>query len=63
MCIKYRKQVLTGKLDDGLMELLSDVAKDFHIGIIEQETDRDHKHILLSSRPSIAVFRFINSLK
>ena len=63
MCVKYRKKVLTGELDARLKELASQVARDFLIDIIEQETDMDHIHILFSSRPSIAVSRFINSLK
>ncbi len=63
MCVKYRKKVLTGELDTRLKELASEVACDFLIEIIEQETDMDHIHILFSSRPSIAVSRFINSLK
>ena len=63
MCVRYREKVLTGELDTRLKELASQVARDFLIDIIEQETDMDHIHILFSSRPSIAVSRFINSLK
>lgn len=63
MCVKYRRKVLHGEMDRRLMELTSAVARDFGIEILRQETDRDHIHLLFSSKPSIAVSRFINSLK
>jgi putative transposase len=63
MCVKYRRRVLTGELDERLKELVYEVAKSFKLEIIEQETDMDHIHILFSSRPAVAVSRFINSLK
>jgi putative transposase len=63
MCVKYRRRVLTGELDERRKVLVHDVAKSFKLEIIEQETDMDHIHILFSSRPAVAVSRFINSLK
>jgi len=39
------------------------VAKEFGITIIEQETDRDHIHILFSSKPTVQVSKLVNSLK
>jgi putative transposase len=63
MCVKYRKKILTGLLDDRLKEIVDEMSARFGIKIIQQETDRDHIHILFSSRPSIAPSRFINSLK
>src|SRR5271157_1426704 len=63
MCVKYRKKILTGLLDDRLKEIVNEMAEQFKVQIIEQEADRDHIHILFSSRPSLAPSRFINSLK
>jgi len=63
MCVKYRKKILTGNLDDRLKEITEEMSAIFGIQIIEQETDMDHIHILFSSKPSIAPSRFINSLK
>lgn len=40
-----------------------EVAEHFGVEIIEQETDKDHIHILFSSRPTIVLSRFVNSLK
>ena len=39
------------------------VAEKFGVEIIEQETDKDHIHILFASRPSVQVSAFVNSLK
>ena len=63
MCVKYRKKILTGDLDERLKEVVEEIAGKFGIQIIEQETDMDHIHVLFSSKPSIAPSRFINSLK
>ena len=63
MCVKDRKKILTGLLDHRLKELVDEMAEQFNAQIIQQETDRDHIHVLFSCRPSLAPSRFINSLK
>jgi putative transposase len=60
---KYRKKVLVGKLAQRLKEIVEEVAKHFRVRIIEQETDKDHIHILFSGRPTLTLSRFVNSLK
>ncbi len=40
-----------------------EIAQHFGVEIIEQETDKDHIHILFSSRPTVMLSRFVNSLK
>jgi len=62
-CVKYRRKVLTEVVSARLKELNLSVAKDFGITIIEQETDQDHIHILFSSKPTIQISKFVNSLK
>ena len=62
-CVKYRRKVLTGGIPDRLKEINREVASDFGIEIIEQETASDHIHILFSSKPQITPSKFINSLK
>ena len=61
--MKYRKKVLVGKLAERLKEIVEGVAQHFGVEIIEQETDKDHIRILFSSRPTIMLSRFVNSLK
>ena len=62
-CIKYRRKILDGKISERLKEINKSVGKSFGIEIIEQETDKDHIHILFSSKPQIEVSKFVNSLK
>ena len=63
LVVKYRKKVLVGKLAERLKEVVEEVAQHFGVEIIEQERDKDHIHILFSSRPTIMLSRFVNSLK
>ena len=37
--------------------------KDFQVKIIEQETDKDHIHILFKTKPTINMTNYINSIK
>lgn len=62
-CIKYRKEVLTKEVSDRLKSINLDVAKRFGVEIIEQETSKDHIHILFASKPQIQESKFINSIK
>ncbi len=60
---KYRKKVLVGKLAQRLKEIVEEVAERFKVKIIEQETDKDHIHILFSGKPTLTLSKFVNSLK
>jgi putative transposase len=63
ICVKYRKKVLTGAIPERLKEIVLEIGGKFSITILEQETDKDHIHILFSSKPSVTLSKFINSLK
>ena len=63
LVVKYRKKVLVGKLAERLKKMIEEIAQHFGVEIIEQETDKDHIHILFSSRPTIMLSKFVNSLK
>ena len=62
-CTKYRRNVLTEKISDRLKNIITDISKDFYTDIIEQETDKDHIHILFKSKPILDVTKFIKSIK
>lgn len=62
-CVKYRNKILNNKVSERLKEINKSVAEHFGIEIIEQETDKDHIHILFSSKPQIEISKFVNSLK
>jgi putative transposase len=62
-CVKYRRKVLTEIVSARLKEINLSVAAEVGVTIIEQETDRDHIHILFAAKPQIQLSKFINSLK
>ena len=62
-CVKYRRKILNNKISERLKEINNSIANSFGIEIIEQETDKDHIHILFSSMPQIEISKFVNSLK
>jgi putative transposase len=62
-CTKYRREVITKEISDRLKEITLTIAKSFGVTIIEQETDKDHIHILFESKPQLQVSKFVNSLK
>lgn len=62
-CVKYRRKVLTESVSARLKEINLSVAAEVGVTIIEQETDRDHIHILFAAKPQIQLSKFINSLK
>lgn len=62
-CVKYRRKVLTENVSVRLKEINLSVDTEVGVTIIEQETDRDHIHILFSAKPQIQLSKFINSLK
>jgi putative transposase len=62
-CVKYRRKVLDDEVSAFLKQVNESVASKFGVQILEQETDRDHLHIIFSSKPQIQLSKFINSLK
>ncbi|MFK5954727.1 MAG: IS200/IS605 family transposase [Desulfobacterium sp.] len=62
-CVKYRRKVLTDLVSERLKSIVVNIALNFDVNIIEQETDMDHIHILFASKPSVTLSKFINSLK
>ena len=62
-CVKYRRKVLTEKISNRLKEIVSEVSKEFQVKIIEQESDKDHIHILFKTKPTIIMTKYINSIK
>lgn len=62
-CVKYRRKVLTDEISKRLKDIIIGVSKDFQIKIIEQETDKDHIHILFKTKPTINMTNYIKSIK
>ena len=51
--VKYRKEVLVGKIETSLKEILSEVAQKKDFIIKEIECDRDHIHVFVSAKPKV----------
>lgn len=55
--------MLTDEISKRLKDIIIGISKDFQVKIIEQETDKDHIHILFKTKPTINMTKYINSIK
>lgn len=62
-CPKYRRKVLVGDVEKRLKEIISELAIELNVEIIEMETDKDHIHILIDIDPQFGVMKFIRLAK
>ena len=63
-CIKYRKKVFTfPEIIDELKTRTKRIAESYGIKIISMECDKDHIHILFSTKPQTPIIKFINNWK
>lgn len=61
--VKYRKQLLTGEIEEDIKQLIFDIAKQKGFKIDTMETDKDHIHILVDVPPAISAFVVSHQLK
>lgn len=50
---KYRRKVLTYNISNRLKDIIIGISKDFQVKTIEQETDKDHIHILYRTAKAV----------
>lgn len=62
-CVKYRKQLITGKLEERLKEICKEVAQKRNSNIIEIECDKDHIHLLVEADPQYGIHKLIKEMK
>ena len=62
-CPKYRRKVLVNDVEKRLKEIISKVALELNVEIIEMETDKDHIHILAEIDPQCGVMNFVKKAK
>lgn len=62
-CVKYRYKILTLKIENRLVELLYQIAKENDFQIIECNTDKDHIHILINCKPQHYIPDIIQKMK
>lgn len=62
--VKYRQKVFTDDAIIGsLKTIITKIAEEFDVEIIEQECGDDHLHILFATKPTLNLTKFINYLK
>ena len=62
-CPKYRRPVLSGRVDERLKELLTDVATEHGMTIHAMEVMPDHVHLFIEADPTLCVAEIVNRLK
>jgi len=60
---KYRRVVLSKKVDEVLKEVCLEIEKRFEIKFIEIGTDKDHVHFLIQSVPMYSAKKIIQTVK
>jgi putative transposase len=62
-CPKYRRKVLTGKIETRLKEVITSTCLDIKVDIIEMEIMSDHVHLLIEVDPQYGVHKAIKQIK
>jgi len=62
-CPKYRRKVLTGKIEVRLKELIQETCIELQSELIELEIMPDHVHLLVEVDPQFGVHKVIKTIK
>ena len=62
-CPKYRRKVITGKIEMRLKELIEETASAIGAEIIEMEIMPDHVHLLIEVDPQYGINRVVRHIK
>ena len=62
-CPKYRRKVLTGKIEVRLKELIQETCIELQSELIELEIMPDHVHLLVEVDPQFGIHTLIKNLK
>lgn len=64
LVVKYRRKVLEEPaVSERLKDIVCEISEGFGVEVLEQETDKDHLHIIFKAKPTLEVTKYINSLK
>lgn len=62
--VKYRRKAFTNdKIISALKWFIEDMSKKYNVTIINQECGDDHIHLLIQTKPSTDLCKYINILK
>ena len=62
-CTKYRKQILTGGIDEALKAMLGQIAAEYSFKIMAMEVMPDHVHLLLDCKPQFMISDMVKIMK
>ena len=62
-CPKYRRKVLTGKIEVRLKELIQETCLELQCELIELELMPDHVHLLVEVDPQFGIHTLVKNLK
>lgn len=63
-CVKYRRKVLTGQIEQRLYELVQETASEKGFTVVQCRVDEnDHVHCFVSAPPKISVTQIVKYLK
>ncbi len=62
-CVKYRHDVLVGQVDVDVKQLLSQIALNNDVVILEMESDKDHIHLLIDCKPQHYLPNIVKAFK
>jgi putative transposase len=62
-CPKYRRKVLTGKIEARLKELIYETCLELQSELIELELMPDHVHLLVEVDPQFGIHKLIKTIK
>lgn len=62
-CVKYRRKVLTPKIEESLITILRKIARENEFAILECNGDLDHIHLLIDCSPQHYIPNIMKALK
>lgn len=60
---KYRKKMLTPKISDDIKQLSYEICNKHNILIHEMETDKDHIHYMIETKPNCNIADIVKTIK
>lgn len=63
LVVKYRRKVISNKIEDKLIEIFNYIAPNYNITLSEANGGSDHIHILFKAHPNSEISKFINAYK
>lgn len=64
LVVKYRKKVFTNvDIIESIKNIMRNISETFDVEVVGQECGEDHIHMLISTKPTLDITKYINILK